>query len=73
MGLDIILYRNTHNYQKVYFAEFQKFYVLDDLFFAITKDIVLFKTYFQSLIFSKRNAAVLRFEIANNIKQFLPS
>ena len=32
-------------------------------FFAIAKDIVLFKIYFRSLVFPKQNAVVLRFEI----------
>ena len=38
--------------------------MIDDLFFAITKDI--FKIYFKSLVFSKLNAVVLRFEIASD-------
>ena len=39
---------------KEYFAEFENvFMCLMTYFFTITKDIVLFKIYFKSLIFSK--------------------
>ena len=37
-------------------------------FFAIIKDIVLIKIYFQGLVFSKQNAIVLQFEIDIHIK-----
>ena len=37
-------------------------------FFAVTKDTVLFKIYFKTLVFSKKNAVVLSFEIVSNIK-----
>ena len=55
MGLNLILYWKTHNYQKVILLIWKCLYVLDDLFFCYHKDIVLFKIYFKSL--------VLRFEI----------
>ena len=48
---------------KGYFAEFENvFMCLVTYFFAITKDTVLFKIYFKSLVFSKQNAVVLSFE-----------
>ena len=37
-------------------------------FFAVTKDTVLFKIYFKTLVISKKNAVVLSFEIVSNIK-----
>ena len=36
-------------------------------FFAITKDIVVFKIYFKSLVFPKLNAVALRVEILSDI------
>ena len=42
--------------------------MLDDHFFAVAKDIVLFKIYFKSLVFSKENAVVLRFETVHDVK-----
>ena len=36
--------------------------------FAITKDIIVFKIYFKSSIFSKQNAVVLKFEIVSYMK-----
>ena len=51
---------------KGYFAEFENvFMCLMTYFFAITKDI-LFKIYFKSLVFSKQNAVVLRFDIVSD-------
>ena len=54
MGLDLILYWKRHNYRKVILLIWKCLYVLDDLFFffffAITKDMVLFKIYFKSLV-----------------------
>ena len=50
---------------KGYFAEFENvFMCLMTYFFAITKDI--FKIYFKSLVFSKQNAVVLRFDIVSD-------
>ena len=50
---------------KGYFAEFENvFMFLMTYFFAITKDI--FKIYFKSLVFSKQNAVVLRFDIVSD-------
>ena len=40
----------------------------DDLFFLLSQKTVLFKIYFKSLIYSKQNAVVLRFEIVSDIK-----
>ena len=37
-------------------------------FFAITKDLIVFKIYFKSLVFSKLNAVALRFETASDKK-----
>ena len=37
-------------------------------FFAITRDIVLFKIYFKSSVFSKQKAVVLRFEVVSDMK-----
>ena len=51
---------------KGYFAEFENvFMCLMTYFFANTKDI-LFKIYFKSLVFSKQNAVVLRFDIVSD-------
>ena len=36
--------------------------------FAITKDIIVFKIYFKSSIFSKQNVVVLKFEIVSYMK-----
>ena len=50
---------------KCYFDEFENvFMCLMTYFFAITKDI--FKIYFKSLVFSKQNAVVLRFDIVSD-------
>ena len=55
MGLDLILYWKTHNYQKVILLNLKmSLCAWWPIFFAFTKDI-LFKIYFKSLI--------LRFEI----------
>ena len=43
-------------------------YVPDDLFFLLSQKAVLFKIYFKSWVYSKQNAAVLRFEIVSDIK-----
>ena len=40
----------------------------DDLIFLLSQKTVLFKIYFKSLVYSKQNAAVLRFEIVSDIK-----
>ena len=40
-------------------------------FFDITKDLVVFKTYFKSLVFSKLNAVVLGFEIVSDTKHLV--
>ena len=69
MGLDLILYWKTHNYGKVISLNYYFVFIcLMTYFFAITKDIVLFKIYFKRLVFSKQNAVVLRFEIVSDIK-----
>ena len=69
MGLDKIPYWKTLNYRKVFFAEFENVLMcLMTYFFAIIKDIVLLKIYFESLVFSRQNAIVLRFEIVIDIK-----
>ena len=61
-GLDLILSWKWCNY----FAEFENvFMCLMTYFFANTKDI-LFKIYFKSLVFSKQNAVVLRFDIVSD-------
>ena len=55
MGLDLIIYWKTHNYQKVILLNLKmSLCAWWPIFFAFTKDI-LFKIYFKSLI--------LRFEI----------
>ena len=38
-------------------------------FFADTKDLVVSKMYFKSLVFLKLNAVALRFEIDSDIKR----
>ena len=54
---------------KSYFAEFENaFMCLMNFFFAVTKDMLLFKIYFKSLIFSKQNTVVLRFEIVSDLQ-----
>ena len=51
---------------KGYFAEFENvFMCLMTYFFTIKKDM-LFKIYFKSLVFSKQNAVVLRFDIVSD-------
>ena len=55
---------------KVYFPEFENdFTGFKTYFFATAKDIVLFKIYFRSTVFSKQNAVVLIFESASDIKR----
>ena len=54
---------------KDYFVEFKNVFVcLMTIFFTVAKDIVLFKIYFKSLVFSKQNAVVLRFETVHDVK-----
>ena len=54
---------------KGYFAEFENvFMCLMTYFFAITKDLLVFKIYFKSLVFSTLIAVALRFEIVIDIK-----
>ena len=49
MRLDIILDWKTHNYQKIILLNLKMFFIcLMTYFFAITKDIVLLKIYFQN-------------------------
>ena len=68
--IDLIPYRKSRNYRNVILLIWKCFYVLDDLFvvvvvvsffFAITKDVVLFKIYFKSSVFPKQKAVVLIF------------
>ena len=69
MGLDLILYWKTRNYQKIIFLNLKVLLCAWwPIFFAIIKDIALFKIYFKSLVFSKQKAVVLRFEIVGDIK-----
>ena len=68
MELYLILYWKTLNYRS-FVAEFENvFMCLITYFFTIIEDIVLLKIYFESLVFSKQNAVVLRFEIVTGIK-----
>ena len=74
--IDLHLSWKPHIYLNTILLNLKMFLCVDDLFFlfflfflsAITKDIVLFKTYFKSSIYSKQNTVVLRFEIVSDIK-----
>ena len=68
MELDLILYWKTGNYRKVNLLNLKMPYVPDDLFFLLSQNTVLFKICFKSLVYSKQNAVVLRFEIFSDIK-----
>ena len=68
MSLDLILYWKRCNYLKVILLNLKMSMCLMTFFFAIIKDIVLFKIYFKSLVYSKQTTVVLRFEIVSDIK-----
>ena len=66
--IDLILYRKSRNYWNAILLNLKMFLsTWWPFFFAITKDIVLFKIYFKSLVFPQQNAVFLRFEIVSDI------
>ena len=71
MGLDLILYWKTCNYWKVTFLSLKCLYVPDDLLFCYQKRQYYSRSIYKSLVYSKQNAVVLRFEIVRDIKIFI--
>ena len=68
MGLDLILYWKTCNYRKVILLNLKMSLCAWWPIFLLSRKTLLFKIYFKSLVYSKQNAVVLRFEIVSDIK-----
>ena len=68
MGLDLILNWKICNYRKIILLNLKMSLCAWWPIFLLSQKAVLFKIYFKSWVYSKQNAAVLRFEIVSDIK-----
>ena len=68
MGLDLILYWKICNYWKIILLNLKMSLCAWWPIFLLSQKTVLFKICFKSWVYSKQNAAVLRFEIVSDIK-----
>ena len=68
MGLDLILYWKICNYWKIILLNLKMSLCAWWPIFLLSQKTVLFKIHFKSLVYSKQNVVVLRFEIVSGIK-----
>ena len=67
-GLDLILYWKTCNYWKVNLLNLKMSLCAWWPIFLLSQKTVLIKIYFRSLVYSKQNTVVMRFEFVSDIK-----